>query len=134
MLPGTSLPYIQATMRKLSIVKPHNAGTPSEADAHTAQVADILALWSQLGAAGLTREAETLQPLLIDNARFVISLARQYQNQGVSQEVLVRAAHEAFIILLNQYAGRPDKLDKVMALALRNSMVAVIQMQPGQQP
>ena len=130
MLPGTSLPYIQATMRKLSIVKPHNAGTPSEADAHTAQVADILALWSQLGAAGLTREAETLQPLLIDNARFVISLARQYQNQ----EVLVRAAHEAFIILLNQYAGRPDKLDKVMVLALRNSMVAVIQMQPGQQP
>lgn len=117
-------------MRKLSIVKPHNAGTPSEADAHTAQVADILALWSQLGAAGLTREAETLQPLLIDNARFVISLARQYQNQ----EVLVRAAHEAFIILLNQYAGRPDKLDKVMVLALRNSMVAVIQMQPGQQP
>ena len=121
-------------MRKLSIVKPQNAGTTPEPNAHTAQVADILALWSQLGAAGLTREAETLQPLLIDNARFVISLARQYQNQGVSQEVLVRAAHEALIILLNQCAGRPDKLNKAVALALRNSMIAVIQMQPGQQP
>ena len=73
-------------------------------------------------------------PLLANNARFVISLARQYQNQGVSQELLVRTAHEALVTLLNQYAGRPGALNKVMTLGLRNSMVAVIQAQAGHHP
>ena len=121
-------------MRKLEFSSAPQADHSAETSADTNQALELLVLWSGLGSDGLTAETLALQPLLADNARFVISLAQQYQNQGVSQEVLVRAAHEALITLLNQYAGRPDKLDKVMALALRNSMVAVIQMQPGQQP
>ncbi|WP_210520805.1 hypothetical protein [Hymenobacter terricola] len=118
-------------MRKLTLtVNPHT-GVPKERKAGTEQVAKLLTLWSGLGAAGLSVEALALQPLLADNARFVVSLAQQYQNQGVSQEVLVRAAHETLITLLNQYAGRPGALNKVMTLGLRNAMVAVIQEQAG---
>ena len=121
-------------MRKLTITKHPQARTSEETSARTEQVAELLSLWAGLGSAGLTAEAMAQQLLLAGNARFVVSMAQQYQNQGVSQEVLVRAAHEVLITVLNQCAGRPDTLNKVMTLALRNSMIAVIQMQAGQQP
>ena len=86
-------------MRKLTFTTSHQVGALKEEKAGPEQVAELLALWSGLGPAGLTVEASALLPLLTDNARFVISLARQYQNQGVSQEVLVKAAHAALIAL-----------------------------------
>lgn len=118
-------------MRKLSITSPSHIEVQEGSDAHAKQVASLLALWSSLSTECLTAEALASRPLIDANARFVVSLAQQYQNQGVSQEVLVRAAHETLITLLNQYAGRPGALDKVMTLGLRNAMVAVIQEQAG---
>ncbi len=118
-------------MQEITLNTPSQAGASEETNAHVEQVAKLLALWSRLDTTGLTAEALTLQPLLAGNGRFVTSLARQYQNQSVSQEVLVTAAHGALIILLNQYAGRPDKLDKLIPLALRNAMVAVVEMPDG---
>jgi len=114
-------------MRKLTLNITPLAGALEETNTRAEQVAELLALWNGLGFAGLTTDAMAQQPLLASNARFVVSLAHQYQNQGVSQEVLVKAAHAALITVLNQYAGRPDALNKVMTLALRNSMAAVVQ-------
>lgn len=116
-------------MRKLTITTSPQTGAPKGEDAGPEQVTELLALWSGLGSAGLTVEASALLPLLTDNARFVISMARQYQNQGVSQEVLVKNAHAALLTILNHYAGRPEKLSKVMVLAIRNSMITTIQTQ-----
>ena len=120
-------------MRKFKLTSQSQKEYSEEVNVRAVQVTELLALWSGLGSAGLTSGAQALHPLLSDNARFVVSLAQQYQNQGVNQEALVTAAHEVLITLLNQYAGRPDELDKVMAYALRDSMVAAIQIQTRQQ-
>ena len=120
-------------MRKPTLKIHPQTGASEETNARAEQVAGLLALWSRLNTTNLTAEALALQPLLAGNGRFVVSLARQYQNQGVSQEVLVTTAHEALIKLLNQYAGYPDKLDKLIPLALHNAMVAVVEMPTGQQ-
>lgn len=72
-----------------------------------------------------------LQPLIEGNARFVASLVKQYQNQGVSQDTLITTAHRVLITVLNQYAHRQDKLDKVLALTLRNAMLELIQARAG---
>ncbi|MDO7848707.1 hypothetical protein Q5H92_20240 [Hymenobacter sp. M29] len=120
-------------MRKLTLNINPQAGAPEETNARAEQVAELLNLWAGLDAASLTDEAQALQPLLAGNARFVISLALQYQKQGGSQEVLVKAAHEALIKLLNQYAGHPEKLDKLLPVALRNAMVTVVQLSNDQQ-
>ncbi len=118
-------------MRKLSITSPSHIEVQEGSDAHAKQVASLLALWSSLSTECLTAEALVSRPLIDANARFVVSLAHQYQNQGVSLEVLVTAAHRALIALLNRYPSRPGALEKVMTIGLRNSMVAVIQAQAG---
>jgi DNA-directed RNA polymerase sigma subunit (sigma70/sigma32) len=118
-------------MRKLNLNIRPKAGSPEDTNARAEQVAELLNLWGGLNSAGLTAEAQALQPLLAYNARFVVSLALQYQKQGVSQEVLVKAAHEALIKLLNQYAGHPEKLDKLLALTLRNSMATIVHTSTG---
>lgn len=119
-------------MNKLILNKHSQTQASEENSTRVEQVAKLLALWSELGSQGMTAEAMAQQSALAENARFVVSLARQYQNQGVSQEVLVTAAHGTLITLLNQYAGSPGKLVTVMAPALRNCMVAVVQMQSDQ--
>lgn len=118
-------------MREFSFTSPSHIEVQEGSDAHARQVASLLALWSSISTECLTAEALVSRPLIDANARFVVSLAYQYQNQGVSLEVLVTAAHRALITSLNQYAGRPDALDKVLTLGPRNAMVAVIQEQAG---
>ena len=113
-------------MRKLSFTSPSHIEVKEGSDAHARQVASLLALWSSISTESLTAEALVSRPLIDANARFVVSLAHQYQNQGVSLEGLVAAAHETLITLLNQYAGQPDELHKLMALALRNSIADAI--------
>ena len=120
-------------MRKLSFTSSSHIEVQEGSDAHAKQVASLLALWSSLSIESLTPEALVSRPLMDANARFVVALAHQYQNQGVSLEGLVMAAHGALITLLNQYAGQPDELNKVMALALRNSIVDAIQRHADQQ-
>jgi hypothetical protein len=120
-------------MRKVNITSP--AAAPEETSTRAAQDTALLTLWSGLGSAGLTTKSAAalpLLPLLENNARFVISLVKQYQKQGISPEALVKAAHASLITLLNQYAGRRDALDKGMTLALRNAMAALVQMKASQ--
>lgn len=115
-------------MRQLQINK---SRPPEELREQANQFERLLLLWASFGATGLIPEASALQPLIDGNARFVASLARQYQNRGVSTEALVTAAHMALITVLNQYAHRQDKLDKVLALTLRNAMLELIQARAG---
>jgi hypothetical protein len=117
-------------MRKVNITS--RTAAPEGTNTRAAQDTALLTLWSDLGPADLTAAALPLLPLLQNNARFVISLAKQYQKQGISPEALVKAAHASLITLLNQYAGRRDALDKRMTLALRNAMAALVQMKASQ--
>ena len=119
-------------MRQLNLSKPTHAETPEGIREQTEQTESLLLSWAALGSVGLTPEASALQPFINGNARFVASLAKQYQNKGVSQETLVAAAHEALITVLNQYAHCLDKLNKVLVPALRNAMLTTIQAQTGQ--
>ena len=116
-------------MRQLQFTKQPHALTPEGAREQAEQVESLLLQWAALGSAGLSPEAAALQPLVAQNARFVVSLARQYQNQGVSTEALLTVAHEALIALLNRCAHRPVELDNMLAHTLRNAMIAAIQAQ-----
>ena len=118
-------------MRQLTITRRPPADTPEGTREQTEQLESLRLHWTALGSAGLSPEAEVLQPLLDGNARFVGALAQQYQNQVVSQEALVAAAHRALVTVLNQYAHRPDKRHKVLILALRNAMIAAVQAPAG---
>ena len=93
---------------------------------HEEHTATLLAQWAALGSTGLSAEALVLQPWLAGNARFIVSLAKQYPHPTVSQETVVAAAHEALITLLNRYAHRADKLEKVFVLTLRSAMAAAV--------
>ena len=111
-------------MRSLHIVNPRTASTGMpQHDEHTAT---LLAQWAALGSTGLSAEALVLQPWLEGNARFIVSMAKQYPHPTLSQETVVAAAHGAMITLLNRYAQRADKLEKVFVLTLRNAMAAAI--------
>lgn len=116
-------------MRQLQFTKQPHAPTSEEMREQAGQVESLLLRWTVLGSASLSPEAAVLQPLVEQNARFVVSLTRQFQNQGVSTEALLTAAHGALIVLLNQYAHRPEELDNVLALGLRNAMATTIQAQ-----
>ena len=118
-------------MRQLTISRHPHPDTPEGTREPTEQLESLLLHWTALGSAGLSPEAAVLQPLLDSNARFVGALAKQYQSQGVSQEALVTAGHGALVAVLNQYAHRPDKLHKVLTLALRNAMMAAVQAPAG---
>ena len=66
--------------------------------------------------------AWALQPFLAGNARFVVSLAKQYSHPTVSSKTVVTAAHGAVIDLLNRSAHRVDRIEKLFVLTLRNAM------------
>ena len=120
-------------MRKITFTPRSQTASPEQTRARANQVAELLSLWSSLGAAGLTAEAAPQRPLLAEKARFVVSLAQHYQQQSASQEVLLKAAHHALVALINQYAAQPEQLDKVLALVLRNTMVTSSQVLAKQQ-
>jgi len=115
-------------MRQLQITK---SRISAESGEQIKQLEALLSQWAALGSAGLSPAAAALHPLIAQNARFVASLARQYQHRDVSQEALITAAHGALITLLNQHAHRPDRLDEVLALALRNAMIAAVEAPGG---
>ena len=117
-------------MRQLHITKTH-ADNTDEARRRTVQTEELLSLWTTLGATGLSAEAQVLYPVLEKNAHFVFALAKQYPHPMVSPEMLVTAAHQALVDLLNQYVLRPAKLDKVLVLTLRNAMAVAIQAPAG---
>ena len=114
-------------MRQLQFTEQHH--TPEGMREQAEQVEFLLLRWAALGSTGLSPEAAALQPLVEQNARFVVSLTQQFQNKGVSTEALLAAAHGTLIVLLNQYAYCPDKLDKLLTLDLRNAMATAIQAQ-----
>lgn len=114
-------------MRQLKITRHPHDDTPAGTHEQAGQLEPLLLLWATLGSAGLSPAAAALRPVIEGNARFVVSLAKQYQHHGVSQEMLVTAAHGVLIALLNQHPHHSDKLDKVLPLALRNAMIAAIQ-------
>ena len=115
-------------MRQLQITKSY---TPEESGEQTRHLEALLSQWAVLGSTGLSPAAVALHPLIAQNARFVASLVRQYQHRGLSQEALITAPHGALITLLNQYAHRQNQLDKVLAIALRNAMIAAVEAQAG---
>ena len=71
-------------MRKITFTHRPQAATPEQTRARADQVAELLSLWFSLGAAGLAAEAAAQQPLLAEKARFVVSLAQQYQKHRAS--------------------------------------------------
>ena len=83
-------------------------------------------LWSSLTNALSPAELSYQGPLDAQR-RFVISLIRQYQNQGLSQEALLRVAHVALVDLLPRSGKRPEALQKNFGLALRNALIKAIQ-------
>ena len=115
-------------MRPLQITKSY---PPEESGEQTRQLEALRSQWAALGSTGLSPAAAALHPLIAQNARFVASLAQQHQHRIVSQEALMTAAHGDLITLLNQYAHRPDQLDNVLALALRNAMIAAVEAPAG---
>ena len=64
---------------------------------------------------------------LEEQGRFAISLIRQYQNQGLSQEALLRVAHGALVNLLQRAGTRPDALQQNIGVVLRNALITAIQ-------
>ena len=64
---------------------------------------------------------------LEEQGRFVISLIRQYQNQGLSQEALLKVAHGALVNLLQRAGPRPDALPQYIGVFLHNALIAAIQ-------
>lgn len=110
-------------MRPLKITKPR----PEALSQQLGQVDTYLALWTALGATGLSGEGIALPKRLADKGRFVVALAQQYQRPSLRPERLIKVAHEVLITLLNRYAHQPDQLDKLLPLALRNAMVTASQ-------
>ena len=118
-------------MRQLKMPQHPHADIPEGTREQGGQLEPLLLRWAALGSTGLSPEAAVLQPLIDGNARFVASLAKQYQNQGVSLDMLITIAHRVLVTLLNQYAHRQDKLHKVFVIALRNAMATAIQARAG---
>ena len=61
------------------------------------------------------------------NARFVVALAQQYQNRGLSQEELLTAAHGTMIRLLEQAADSNYAAERFLAMGLRNGLLEAIE-------
>ena len=61
------------------------------------------------------------------NARFVVALALQYQNRGLSQAELLTAAHRTMIRLLEQAANSNYPAERFLAMGLRNALLEAIE-------
>ena len=101
-------------MRKLRFSKPLLA----------ADEAQLVAFWDALcsGKPPL-EELDSQQPRIKDQARFAISLARQYQSPAVGVEALLAAAHGALVTFLAQTENRPGVIDHRLANVLREAMI-----------
>ena len=61
------------------------------------------------------------------NARFVMALALQYQNRGLSQAELLTAAHGTMIRFLEQAADSDYTAERFLAMGLRNGLLKAIE-------
>ena len=85
-----------------------------------------LAHWGTLTAAA-THALPNHVAQLHANARFVVALALQYQNQGISQAELLTAAHGTMIRLLEQAANSNYPAERFLAMGLRNGLLEAIE-------
>jgi hypothetical protein len=100
-------------MRKLSISPSPDAAARLRAG---------LEYWATLTASPLPNPAH--QQLIIANARFVVSLARQYEQQGCSQQELLDAAYRTLVHQLQ--TASPAQVDRFLAHALRQAMLLAL--------
>ena len=98
-------------------------------EAHQRQVDLVvtgLAHWEALTAAATQAVPDHITQLHA-NARFVVALAQQYQNRGLSQEELLTAAHGTMIRLLEQSADSNYAAERFLATGLRNGLLEAIE-------
>ena len=104
-------------MRKFRFSKP----LPAEDKAR------LLAFWDSLNSSSpLLKEPAIQQPRVNDLARFVISLARQYQRPALGTEALLAAAHDALVAFLHQNGNQPEVFDRRLAHVLREAMIQLV--------
>ena len=70
---------------------------------------------------------------LVPNFRYILSLARQYQNRGLSLVEIVTAGHAAAVTCIVQRGERPDKLADSWAWWVRQGMLEALNKRSSRQ-
>ncbi|WP_210516113.1 sigma factor [Hymenobacter terricola] len=109
-------------MRQLNITK-----TPTPAQ--QAEAAEALR-WLEQQPLPVGCPTELYTEYLAPNFRFIISLASQYQNQGLSLAELVTAGHAAAIACIVRHGERTEKLTDWLAWWVRQGMLEAVQKKP----
>ncbi|MBJ6146377.1 hypothetical protein [Hymenobacter sp. BT559] len=104
-------------MRKLSLHPSPDA---------TSQLQVGFAYWATLTAAPLPNPAHQQVALL--NARFVVALAQQYQQQGCSQQELLDAAYRALVHQMQ--TASPAQVERFLAHDVRQAMLLALEAKP----
>ena len=87
-------------------------------------VAQLLVFWASLSSSSSQMdEPATHLQLVKEQARFVISLARQYQRPALGAEALLAAAHSALVAFLKQSVNQPQIISRHLPHVLRDAMI-----------
>ncbi|WP_345236818.1 hypothetical protein [Hymenobacter saemangeumensis] len=101
-------------MRQIRFSKPF----PDEKEAQ------LLAFWTSLSSVSpLLKQSVLHQFRVNEQARFAISLVRQYQGPALTPNALLAAAHGALVAFLNQAGNPPDVIDRHLAQVLREAVI-----------
>ena len=116
-----SLPFSLSPMRPLTFAQSRTPAQQAEADEA------LRWLEQQPVPAGCPTEvyAKTLAP----NFRFILSLAAQYQNRGLSLAELVAAGHSAAVTSIIRHDERPEELARWWAWWVRHGVLAAVEKQ-----
>ena len=105
-------------MRQVNFSKP----LPAEDEAQ------LLAFWHCLNSSNTLLDETTIHQPMVDNqARFAISLARQYQSSTMGVEALLAAAHSALAAFLKQSSNQPQIIGRHLPHVLRDAMIQLLQ-------
>ncbi len=115
---GKSLPLPFSTMRQLKLTK-----TPTPVQ--QAEATEALR-WLESLPVPAECPAELYAEYLVPNFRFILSLAAQYQNQGLSLMELVAASHAAAVARIIRHGERPEELADSWAWWVRQGMLGAV--------
>ena len=86
------------------------------------QVQTDVDFWATLDTTSLLVSTSAARGCLAQCARFAVSVVHQYAGNVGRRDVLLTAAHQAVIAVLNLYEDQPDRVEKVLAFAVRNAV------------
>lgn len=101
-------------MRQVRFTKP----LPAEGGA------PLLAFWASLSSTSLLLDEPAIYLQMVnEQARFVISLARQYETPALGAKALLVAAHNALVAFLQQSGNQPQLIYRHLSHVLRDAMI-----------